>query len=91
MSITHKTVRTRLRAWREASGLSLSQAAERLQMSPATLGPVELGRLAPSQAIAARLEAKFGEPVTALLRATPRGVMPRLIEADAETRNAIAE
>jgi transcriptional regulator with XRE-family HTH domain len=79
MGSNHKKTRTRLRAWREDAGLTLTQAASALQVSAATLGPIELGRLVPSPVIAGRLEAAFGEPAEALLRSAPRGTLPRLV------------
>lgn len=85
---THKNRRTRLRAWREDAGLSLTQAAAELGMSPATLGPIEVGRLRPTRAMAGRLEERFGEPIAELLKSAPRGVVSRLISADSKVRDA---
>jgi len=76
---THKKTRTRLRAWREETGRTLAEAAEELGVSKATLGPIEQGRLRPTALITSRLESKFGEPITALLKRAPRGAVPRLV------------
>jgi transcriptional regulator with XRE-family HTH domain len=77
----HKARKTRLRAWREQQGLTLIEAARRLNISRATLGPVELGRLQPSRSVAQKLEAGFREPVAALLRPVPASrAVPKLSE-----------
>jgi transcriptional regulator with XRE-family HTH domain len=89
-SKNHNIFRTRLRAWREKAGLSLSAAAAELGFSRATLGPVELGRLDPTPFIAARLEQRFGEPVAALLKPVTERALPRLLDADLVERNAAA-
>lgn len=88
MASNHKPYRTRLRAWREEAGFSLADAAKRLGVSKATLGPIELGRLLPTSAMAARIESKFGESITALLKPAPRGGVPSLSGEDALSRDS---
>lgn len=87
MHSNQKNTRTRLRTWREEAGLTLAGAANKLGISKATLGPIELGRLRPSRPIAKRIEAHFGESISNLLKAAPRGAVPRLV-ADAANQDA---
>ena len=87
MQSNHKHHRNRLRAWREEAGLTLADAAKKLGLSTATLGPIESGRLQPTRLMAGRLETCFGESIDDLLKPVPRGSVPRLF-ADAVKQDA---
>ena len=65
---------TRLRAWRLNAGLTTSKAAALLGFSRALYGPIELGRLQPSEAIQARIERAFGEPLADVTKPVPQAV-----------------
>lgn len=91
MASNHKNVRTRLRLWRQEAGLSLADAAKKLGVSKASLGPIEVGRLRPTRAMAGRIEGKFGEPIAELLKPTPRGTVPRLLRPLSEIGDAIVD
>jgi transcriptional regulator with XRE-family HTH domain len=78
MRSNHKNRRTRLRVWREAAGWNQRDAAAWFGMSHASYSAIESGRMEPSPAMAQRLEARFAEPASELLKRVPTGVLPKL-------------
>lgn len=76
---------TRLRLWRVQAGLSQTEAAAALHLSRATYSPIELGRMVPTDDVAAALREAFGEPAGALLESLkPRQSIPVLRHADSK-------
>ncbi|MGK8523045.1 TetR family transcriptional regulator [Nocardia asteroides] len=73
----------KIRRARRAAGLSLREAARRLEVSPATLSAVETGKTGISIARLTRLADVLGTPVTHLLRATSSSTHPAGDRADA--------
>lgn len=65
---------TTLRARREAEGASLTAYAARVGISAQTYGPIEGGRMQPTERVAKLIEDAFGEPAALLLSEAGKNV-----------------
>jgi transcriptional regulator with XRE-family HTH domain len=63
-----------------------AQALTRLgvPISKPLYGPIESGRLRPSERVARHLERCFGEPIDQLLKPVPQGRAPQLLGTSVE-------
>lgn len=66
--MTKRIERNGLRAWREAHGLTQSQAAKRFGVSQPCWGKIELGQTSPRRALAMRLIKGTGISADVLMR-----------------------
>lgn len=68
-----KEPQNKIKAWREASGWTIEELAEKAKLSPGSISNYELGRNEPSIEALGKLSKAFGVPKGMLLDVDPAG------------------
>lgn len=80
--MTERHLENRLRALREASGLSQAALAERVGLSRQSLVAIEAGRQTPGTPVSLRLAEELGAPVEQIFQLAAPGLEARVMDSD---------